>query len=89
MNQHRRIFIDSHGGFWTICSCDHPEAKAFGPAGCARPVYVRAHNEEEVFGCLAGMREAGISFELRELETDEAGWNYLPAGFEVVEVAPC
>lgn len=33
-----RVFFDSWGGPWTVCSCEHPEAEAFGPEGCARPL---------------------------------------------------
>jgi len=32
------VFFDSHGNAWTDCDGDHPEAKAFGPSGIARPV---------------------------------------------------
>jgi hypothetical protein len=31
-------FFDSHGGLWVVCDAEHPEAQAFGPRGCARPV---------------------------------------------------
>jgi len=31
-------FFDSHGSLWETCSCDHPEAEAFGPEGCARRI---------------------------------------------------
>jgi hypothetical protein len=32
------FFFDTFGGLWMVCDADHPEAEAFGPAGCARPV---------------------------------------------------
>lgn len=31
-------FFDAHGSVWETCSCDHPEAQAFGPEGCARRI---------------------------------------------------
>lgn len=31
-------FFDSHGRLWEVCPCDHPEALAFGPRWCSRPV---------------------------------------------------
>ena len=31
-----RIFFDSHGGAWWVCSPGHPGAVAFGPGGAAR-----------------------------------------------------
>jgi hypothetical protein len=30
------IFFDSHGNAHITCRCDHPDAAAFGPAGCSR-----------------------------------------------------
>lgn len=35
-----KVFFDSHGGAWTPCTGDHPEAKAFGPAGISRELTV-------------------------------------------------
>ena len=32
----QEVFFDSHGGPWMVCPCSHQDAKAFGPAGCAR-----------------------------------------------------
>ncbi len=31
-----KVFFDSHGGAWTPCTGDHPEAKAFGPTTVSR-----------------------------------------------------
>jgi hypothetical protein len=31
-----KVFFDSHGKAWTPCSGEHPEARAFGPAGTSR-----------------------------------------------------
>ena len=56
-----RIFFDSWGNPWTVCSCEHPEAEAFGPEGCARPV--------------EGPHWSKTSAE--ERECDEVGWWWL------------
>ena len=75
------VFFDTHGGAWTTCSPEHPEAQAFGPCGAAREL-----GAEEV--ALLGLSCPGITphtaaARLGRLEVAPEGWDILLTPEEV------
>ena len=66
---HERIFIDTVGGFWMVCSGHHRKAQAFGPTGTAMPIMLLIQGKE--IPSLYAADEAAIDI-LTQMEED--GW---------------
>lgn len=80
-------FIDSWGGLWAVCPPSHPEAKAFGPAGCARPVECSTTELEQVRQeVLAAERGQGFDSEGEWVTVERKGGEHMN-GYFVSETA--